>query len=271
MTGARELLHKLLFTIVLTSTSRVLLGWDRLFGRLRRIRLAAKSEGNVSRISFPSGSSLIDATLVRPMNCPEDAGLLICHGIGETVEHWFGVQQLLAANGVASLVFDYSGYGRSSGLIGARRCEQDAVAAFTRLQELLPLLPISILGFSLGSGIAAAILHHVPVRRLVLCAAFTSFREAAWKVGFPASLGFLVPDLWRTIEALRCCSVPVLLVQGEKDQLFPVQMAIDLKNACALHADLVVVPKLSHADPYYHPELSYWGSIVSKFLLEKDR
>ncbi len=41
--------------------------------------------------------------------------VLICHGIGELVEYWAKVQELLKAMGVSSLVFNYSGYGKSSG------------------------------------------------------------------------------------------------------------------------------------------------------------
>ena len=47
---------------------------------------------------------MLDAVLVTPDANGARASLLICHGIGETVEHWLAVQQLLAANGVASLV-----------------------------------------------------------------------------------------------------------------------------------------------------------------------
>ena len=69
------------------------------------------------------------------------AALLICHGIGEIVEYWFPVQQLLAANGVASLVFDYSGYGRSSGSIDWSQCELDAIDAFEYLKSIAPSTP----------------------------------------------------------------------------------------------------------------------------------
>jgi hypothetical protein len=75
------------------------------------------------------------------------AVVLVCHGIGETVGHWVPVQELLAANGAASLVFDYSGYGRSTGRIEAAQCERDAIAAFEFLEKLAPGAPIAVLGF----------------------------------------------------------------------------------------------------------------------------
>jgi alpha/beta superfamily hydrolase len=178
------------------------------------------------------------------------------------VEHWLGAQRMLADCGVASLVFDYSGYGRSSGRIRDGQCERDAIAAFRYLQQAVPSLPVSLLGFSLGSGIAAAVLSRVPAHRLALCAAFTSFRAACFHAGFPRSLAFLAPPIWDTQDVLRKCSIPALIVHGENDRLFPAQMARDLHAACGAPRELVVA-KLGHDDPYYHPQKDYWDSIAS--------
>jgi alpha-beta hydrolase superfamily lysophospholipase len=221
------------------------------------------SNAVASRHVIHSGNTVLDAVFVAPEENDAKASLLICHGIGETVEHWLGVQQLLAANGVASLVFDYSGFGRSSGFFNARRSEQDAVSAFIHLQKLTRPLPVSVLGFSLGSGIAAAILPLVPVHCLILCAAFTSLRKAAVSVGIPKFCALAVPQIWDAEKALAACSVPVLVVHGEKDRLFPVEMAKELTACCGSQSELVIVPMLTHNEPYYRPHLSYWGRITS--------
>ncbi len=118
----------------------------------------------------------------------------------------------------------------------------------------------------MGSGIAAAILGRATPRHLVLCASFPSFKEAARGVRWPEILAFLVPDIWRTKDALSKCGLPVLLVHGEKDQLFPSQMAMDLQSSCGAQAKLIVVPELAHGDPFYYPQPTYWGP-VAEFLL----
>jgi pimeloyl-ACP methyl ester carboxylesterase len=261
-------MRKLIFTIALTAISRFLLARDRILGYVERDPKVDSTIASVTRLRIPSGRNLLNAVLVKPASRPTRAVVLICHGIGEIVEHWTAPQQLLAAGGIASLVFDYSGYGRSSGFIAANQCEDDAIAAFTHLQKLLPDFPISVLGFSLGSGIAGAILQRVPMHSLVLCAAFTSFKAATLRLGFPKPLAFVILDTWRTEEALRDCKVPLLIVHGQQDQLFPVQMAVDLKNACSAQTELVVVPNLSHDAVYYQPKPYYWNRIVARFLLE---
>jgi uncharacterized protein len=261
-------MHRRSFTVAITLISRLILLRDRVLGRIGSGRCEDTSDALASRVSIASGSNVLDAVFVKPASCPVRSVVLICHGIGEVVEHWFPVQQLLAANGVASLVFDYSGYGKSTGFVSARQCEDDAISAFRHLETLIPSYPIAVLGFSLGSGIAAAVVTRVPADRLILCAGFTSFREAARSVGIPKSLGALVPPIWSAQEALRDCTVPVLIVHGEEDRLFPVEMAEALMACCGADSELILVPKLGHNQPYDRPELWYWELILSRLTRE---
>jgi len=248
-----------------TLISRVLILRDRLLRRIAR-PIAPEKPIAVTRHTIPSGRNRIDAVFLTPGAKEVKANLLLCHGIGETVEHWFVAQQLLAASGVASLVFNYSGFGRSTGRFNARQAEQDAIAAFHQLRELATPLPISVLGLSLGSGIAVAIAPRVPAHRLVVCASFTSLRKGAISIALPRSLRALVPDIWDSELALRACEVPVLIIHGDRDRLFPVRMAEALKAACAAPAELVIVPGLAHNEPFYRPNIGYWSLIASRII-----
>jgi len=254
-----------ILTFGVTLISRTLMLRDRILRRVPRPQENEKSI-SVTRHTIPSGRNRIDAVLVRPEPSEVRANLLLCHGIGETVEHWFMVQQLLASMGVASLVFNYSGFARSTGLFTARQAERDAVAAFHYFKELAAPLPVSVLGMSLGSGIAAAVLAQISPHRLVLCGAFTSLRNGAISIALPRALGFLVPPIWDSESALRNCSVPVVIVHGSRDRLFPVRMAEALKAACPGPSELIVVPELAHNEPFYRPQISYWGQIASRLI-----
>lgn len=256
--------HKISFTIAMTGISRALVLRDRLLGRMRPIVDGRVEGATVERHRIASGANVLDAVWVRPAAVTVRAVVLICHGIGETVEHWPAVQQMLAENGAASLVFDYSGYGRSTGRIEAAQCERDTIAAFEYLKGLAAGAgfgaEIAVLGFSLGSGIAAAVMCRVRASRLVLCAGFTSFRAAAHSLGMPGVLGPLIPPLWHAEESLRGCGAPILVVHGDRDRAFPVEMAAELAACCG--AKTIIVPNLRHAEPYYKPSLAYWGPIV---------
>ena len=255
-------MHRSAFTIALTCASRFVHLRDRLLGRVPHGRPECPSV-SASQHSIRSGQNLLDAVYVEPAAGSQRSTVLICHGIGEVVSQWFPIQRLLAENGVASLVFDYSGYGRSTGSIDWTQCEQDAVSAFEVLRSLAPNAPISLLGFSLGTGVAPAILNRVAPDRLILCGGFTSFRSAARAARIPGFLSFLVPPIWSAEEALRDSTLPILIVQGDHDGLFRLPMAHDLVTFCRGRADLLVLPARSHNEPFYKPQLHYWEPIIN--------
>jgi len=68
------------------------------------------------------------------------------------------------------------------------------------------------------------------------------------------------------MDSLRGCSVPVLILHGEKDRLFPVRMAHDLAACCPGKVELLVVPDLAHNQPFRKPDLAYWGHIIARLL-----
>jgi hypothetical protein len=253
------------FSISISGISRALIARDRVLRWTKCGRGPAGIDERAFRQVISDaghGVHLLDAVFVEPARVPARAGLLLCHGIGETVEQWFGAQQLLATRGVASLVFDYSGFGKSTGRPDWERFELDAIAAFCALRERKPELPLSVLGFSMGSGVVTAAIDRMPAERLILCGAFTSFRSAAQAGGIPRRLARLVPPIWHAQRSLSQCKIPVLIVHGEKDRLFPMAMAHELAGWCEPRAEVVVVPDTAHNQPFRKPHISYWGPII---------
>jgi pimeloyl-ACP methyl ester carboxylesterase len=258
--------HREIFSFAMSAISRVFALRERVLGRVGKGHSGGAAGIVASHQPFQSGGNLLDAVFVQPDDAPPNSSVLLCHGIGEVVDQWFPVQCLLAQHGTASVIFDYSGYGRSPGIANWTQWEDDTVAAFESLQRLVAPMPVSILGFSMGTGIAAAVIHRISAHRLILCASCTSFRAGARSCGLPAFLLPLVPPVWTTDETLASCTAPVLLVHGERDRLFPVQMSRDLA-ALLPTSKLVVVPNLGHSEPFHKPHISYWGHIV-RFLTD---
>jgi alpha-beta hydrolase superfamily lysophospholipase len=259
-------MQSLVFTIAVTLICRAFALRDRQLGRLRHRKEIMGIQ--VSRHQIQRGAHILDSVFVSPEQSPA-AALLICHGIGEVVENWHAAQQLLALHGVASLVFDYSGFGKSGGTVDWRVCEDDAVSAFSLLQALVPGVPITLLGFSMGSGVAGAILNRVSPARLILCSAFTSFRDAACSLGLPRAFACALPPVWSARETLSNCSVPVLVVHCESDRAFPVRMAEELTALCPEGTELALVPKQAHNEAFYDPKLSYWNHVIERIVPDR--
>jgi len=257
-------MHQALFTVAVTVISRTFELRDRLLNRIRRRQ--EEMAPAASRCSIRSANERLDAVFVAPAEEQARAALLICHGIGEIVDHWVPVQRLLAGRGIATLVFDYAGYGKSTGLVDWRQCEEDAVSSFEFLKNLVPGLPVSVLGFSMGSGIAAAVLPRISPDWLFLCAPFTSFRDGACALGIPRRLCWLVPRIWDSRTTLHRCTGRVVIIHCEKDRVFPVSMAAELASCCGKEAEVVIVPHLKHNEPFYRPHWSYWEHVASRLV-----
>ncbi len=251
------------FTVTISLVSGGLLARDRLLGVTGRLRKDAARE----EFFFSSGERRLAAVWVAAGDGAPV--ILLCHGIGETVGHWSAVQVYLNERGVGSMVFNYSGYGASSGWVGAENCDEDVVSAYGELRRRVgPNARVFVLGFSLGSGIAASgagSLAPAPAG-LFLCEAYTSFREAVRAIGFPAWVARRFPDIWNTVEAVKSLRLPVCAVHSDGDRLFPMEMARRIASACGERGELVVASGLTHNEPYLKPTDAYWGPIVERVL-----
>jgi alpha-beta hydrolase superfamily lysophospholipase len=249
--------RKGIFSLGLTVISRMLFWRDRRDGSMGRILGAFSCDSG--RLRIASGGRELSAVYVEAEG---DAPVfLICHGIGERVEYWGGVQCLLKTMGVSSLVFNYSGYGRSTGTVSAAHCEEDAVEAYRELVGR-GCRSIFLVGFSLGSGVVSAVASQLKIDGVILCEGYSTLREAAVAFGVPRWMASVVPKIWETVDRVRELEVPVLVMHSDEDLLFALTMAKRVAEACGRRGELIVVHGLSHDSPIFAPAESYWGPVV---------
>jgi hypothetical protein len=186
---------------------------------------------------------------------------LICFGgAGETVLsaawRWYLFAESYHVN---VLVLDYRGYGFSDGAVDVARMLDDAVLGYDRLStELLPDHGrVFAFGFSLGSPVA---LHLAALRRLdglILQGTWGSLGDAkkAWRKRLPwyarcfvrLRLDASLRDYGELAPTMRDLAVPLLVVQGERDELFPVENARALFDASRAEMKLwCPVPAAGH-------------------------
>lgn len=246
---------------VLAAVSRGLIFRDRLFRVTERLRKYDARE----EFFIVSGKRKLGCAYVHGID--EGPAVLLCHGIGETIEHWSAVQALFRDYGIGSLAFNYSGYGNSSGQVRAEYCDEDLVEAYAELRRRVGLgAPVFVLGFSLGSGIAAcgAGALHPAVAGLFLCEAFDSFREAACAAGVPHWLTCTIPNIWVTVDVMARIRMPVCIVHSNGDRLFPLEMPRKITKACGRWGDLIIVEGLAHSEPYLTASEEYWRPVIER-------
>ncbi len=217
------------------------------------------------RLTLVSGDRTLDATLVRAAVDTAPA-LLIFHGTAEAVSYWADTQALFYRHGITSMVFDYSGFGRSSGRPTAAHLEEDADSAYAAfVRRVGPRARHYVLGYSLGTGVVFDAVRRFtpPPAGVVFVASYSSARDGAVAFGLiPKWATFLLPDLWNNVRDTRNLRQPLLVVQSDSDQLFPVSMARAVYDAATVPKQMVVLHGCRHEDGHLHPTDEYWAPVV---------
>jgi hypothetical protein len=163
------------------------------------------------RLSIASNGRQLDAFLVRAEpSCRPAPALLIFHGRNETIADWIGVQKYLHGKRISSLVFDYSGHGRSSSPGTIDNLNEDSVAALDGFMKLFPAA--GLLSHSLGGGpLLYAATHSGAAPDCVIVASpFSSLRDIAIGGGAPEEVILKLPDVWNNVEAAPPDGPPVV-------------------------------------------------------------
>ena len=105
------------------------------------------------------------------------------HGNGELIDFWPEELRKFTRFGVAVLLVEYPGYGRSAGNPSEESITQAFVAAhdWLTLRDDVDSSRIILLGRSLGGGAVCALARHRPSAALILMSSFTSAKSFAKK------------------------------------------------------------------------------------------
>jgi fermentation-respiration switch protein FrsA (DUF1100 family) len=201
----------------------------------------------VQRIWIETGESRVEAFLLsaRGGEAPRPL-VLYAHGNGELVDSWLDAFEPLRARGVAVLLVEYPGYGRSGGTPSEASVRDAFAAAYDWALAQPDVDRERIIGYgrSLGGGAMGALAKERPLAALILESTFTSVGDVAHDtIGVPA---FLVRNAFGTLDVVRGFRGPVLVLHGDADASIPVAHAHRLAEA-APHAELEIL-RCGHND-----------------------
>ncbi len=151
----------------------------------------------------------------------------ISHGNAGHIGGRLLLADALLDSGISVLLYDYRGYGRSTGTSKLQTLVPDADAAFTYLVHEQNYKPAQIIlvGESIGSAVTSDLLKlHPDVAGIVLVSPFTSLlRLARQKIPYfyvyPDFLDF-DPAL-NNMEMVQAAHPPLLITHGDRDTLVP--------------------------------------------------
>lgn len=173
--------------------------------------------------------------------------ILFFHGNFGDVSGWGAYGADFAALGYDFYIFDYPGYGKSDGKISSQQqlfASADAMSRYVLAQHSPRKL--TMIGYSIGSGIAAQQAAKWDAARLILLAPYFSFERLAHEKA-PFVPKFLIRYKIPTAEFLQAArGTQITLIHGAADELIPVHHSYDLAGSLKADDLFYEIPDARH-------------------------
>ena len=156
----------------------------------------------------------------------------------------------LARRGIASLLFDYRGYGGNPGTPSEKGLAADARAAVRHVASRPDVDGDRIIYFgeSLGSGVAVGLAVDRPPFALILRSPFTSLVDVG-RLHYPfLPVSLVLRDRFPSLTRIARLESPLLVIATDKDDVVPTAQSERLYNAAASPKRLVIIEGAGHND-----------------------
>ncbi|MCH9695626.1 MAG: lysophospholipase [Gammaproteobacteria bacterium] len=197
-------------------------------------------------VTIPVGDAEINALHFEQAN---PRGLIFfLHGNGGNLDSWTANVDYYRRVNYDLFIFDYRGYGKSTGQIQSEeQLHNDVRAAWNTVAEQYQEKPIVIYGRSLGAALAARLASDVDSTLLILVSPFSSMVAMA-RMQYPLLPEWLVRYPLRTDNLIANIRTPTVLVHGDEDRLIPLTHSLQLKELATSKSKLLVIRGAGHND-----------------------
>lgn len=156
---------------------------------------------------------------------PPPKTVLLFHGNAGNISHRIDTLKIWHQMGWNAFIFDYRGYGLSTGRPSEAGTHRDARAAWRYLTDERGVPPgkIVLFGRSLGGAVAARLATEVEPMALILESTFTSVPDLGADIYRWLPVRLLSRINYPTVDALRQVRAPVLVIHSPTDEIIPVR------------------------------------------------
>ncbi|OGW65009.1 MAG: peptidase [Nitrospirae bacterium RIFCSPLOWO2_02_FULL_62_14] len=178
--------------------------------------------------------------------------LLWCHGNAGNLIHRLENLGELYRLGLSVFIFDYRGYGRSSGTPSEEGLYQDALAAYGYLTGTRGVRPerLVLFGRSLGASVAGEVASRKPAAGLILESPFPSVAAVARALYGGLPMHWLISARFPLDERLQRIFMPVLVIHGDRDDIIPIEMGRQVFAAAREPKSFYVIEGADHNNTY---------------------
>ncbi|MBN1757725.1 MAG: alpha/beta hydrolase [Chitinispirillaceae bacterium] len=225
---------------------------------------------------IPAPGVPMDCFAIQQDRLPEAvaAARVILFFSGNDVSFWnnYGEWKCLSDLDADFMTIDYRGYGRTLGKFttSEESCYDDAQRAFSYLTDSLGYHrdSVTLVGFSLGTGVAVETAKRLKTVRQILFAPFTSIQVVANGItgGYNIPSRWLLESRFDNIRKITEIDQPLFILAGEDDMLFPPQdHAVKLYGKAEEPKHLMLIPGYDHP-MFITKSFRHWRDSIVTFI-----
>lgn len=190
--------------------------------------------------------------------------ILYLHGNAGAIHEWGLRSKLYTQYNYDILFVDYRGYGKNKNNIKSEdMLHNDIQQVYNYLKKSYHENNIVILGFSIGSGLAAKVAANNSPKLLILEAPYYSFESLVKRIA-PFIPKFLINYKIPTYKFLQKVSCATVIFHGKEDRLIPAH-----ENAVKLKKEIPHIDQLYLIDNCHHNGIyktDFYSSTLGKIL-----
>jgi fermentation-respiration switch protein FrsA (DUF1100 family) len=169
----------------------------------------------------------------RPGDAMPSGAVIVCHGNAGNIELRLPLAEAFAEMNFATLLFDYRGFGASTGKPSERGTYLDAEAACDRLAGDMGFAPdrIAVYGESLGGAVAIELALRRKVAAVLVEDTFTSMSDIGAGLYPWLPVRLLLRVRYDSRSKIARLTMPVLVIHSPEDDLVPFELGQRLFEA----------------------------------------
>ena len=234
-------------TVILISTSLIFIMFYILMRNIRQnvlfcptktIKWIPSPDISYKNVLIESGNNKINGWLFE--NHPGRPIILYSHGNYGNVSYRKMIYELAEILEMNLFMYDYSGYGRSTGTASLDQFHKDADSAYRFLRQNVGYKPddIYILGKSLGGYASLSIASNHPVRSVIVICTFNTFEDIIEHDGnrtlhiMKKLARFMTDNYQQNNDFVKKIKKPCVFLHSKKDKKIPFRNSLKLYEDC---------------------------------------
>ncbi len=167
-------------------------------------------------VQVKPGVNLSGWKIPPPPSATKPIWVLHCHGNGGNISHRLEVAKVLHDLGFGVVLFDYRGYGKSTGQLHS---QADVIEDAEAMLKSLPAGKQVLFGESLGGGAVCQLALKHPVEAVILQSTFSSLNSRAADSYPFLPIRLLSRYPFDNLAALRTLTIPKLVMHSPNDEV----------------------------------------------------